>query len=73
MTKQLDCRLIVSEEVCRNAGIGAGLLAATDVSIRGRDKPLAVRTAADPTVLESLLDPIANECAEEMVDEVRTD
>jgi adenylate cyclase len=68
MTKQLDCRLIVSEEVCRNAGIGAGLLATTDVSIRGRDEPLAVRTAADPTVLESLLDPTARERAEELVD-----
>jgi adenylate cyclase len=68
MTKQLECRLIVSEEVCRNAGIGPGLLAVTDVSIRGRDEPLAVRTAADPTVLESLLDPMAGERAEEMVD-----
>ena len=29
----------------------------TDVAIRGRDEPMTVRTATDPTVLASLLDP----------------
>jgi hypothetical protein len=33
-------------------------LTATEVSIRGRDEALAVRTATDPTVLASLLDPV---------------
>jgi adenylate cyclase len=65
MTKQLNCRAIVSEEVCRNAGIGPGLLEGTQVSIRGRDEPLAVRTAADPTVLASLLEPLTPAAAED--------
>ena len=36
----------------------------TDVSIRGRDEPMTVFTAADPTVLASLLDPQAAQLAE---------
>jgi adenylate cyclase len=47
----------VSEEVCKTAGIASDTLTRTDVSIRGRDEPMTVRTAADPTVLASLLDP----------------
>jgi len=65
MTKTLNCTIIVSEEVCKTAGIAADALARTEVSIRGRDEPLTVRTAADPTVLASLLDPQAAQLAEE--------
>jgi adenylate cyclase len=68
MTKQLNCRVIVSEEVCRNAGFAPGLLEAKEVSIRGREEPLAVRTAVDPTVLASLLDPQPPQGLEEAVD-----
>jgi adenylate cyclase len=68
MTKQLNCRVIVSEEVCRNAGIAPGVLDAKEVSIRGRDEPLAVRTAADPTVLASLVEPQPQHGSEEAVD-----
>jgi adenylate cyclase len=57
LTKSLDCKAVVSEEVCKTAGIPADALTRTEVSIRGRDEPIAVRTAADPTVLVSLLDP----------------
>ena len=57
LTKSLDCKVIVSEEVCKTAGIPADALTRTEVAIRGRDEPIAVRTAADPTVLVSLLDP----------------
>jgi len=59
MTKTLNCTIIVSEEVCKTAGIAADALTRTEVSIRGRDEPMTVRTAADPTVLASLLDPQA--------------
>ena len=65
MTKTLNCTIIVSEEVCKTAGIAADALARTEVSIRGRDEPMTVRTAADPTVLASLLDPQAAQLAEE--------
>jgi adenylate cyclase len=59
MTKTLNCTIIVSEEVCKTGGIAADALTRTEVSIRGRDEPMTVRTAADPTVLASLLDPQA--------------
>jgi adenylate cyclase len=65
MTKALNCTIIVSEEVCKTAGIAADALTRAEVSIRGRDEPMTVRTAADPTVLASLLDPQAALTAEE--------
>jgi adenylate cyclase len=57
MTKSLDCKVIVSEEVYRTAGVLSDLLTHTDVAIRGRDQPLAIRTGADPTVLSGLMEP----------------
>jgi adenylate cyclase len=59
MTKALNCTVVLSEEVCRNAGIAPDRLTRTDVSIRGRDQPMVVRTAADPTLLANLLDELA--------------
>ena len=56
MTKALNCTVIVSEEVCQNAGIAPERLVRTEVSIRGRDQPMTVCTAADPTLLASLLE-----------------
>jgi adenylate cyclase len=56
MTKTLNCMAVISEEVCKTAGVAPDRLARTDVSIRGRDQPMTVCTAADPTVLASLLD-----------------
>jgi adenylate cyclase len=56
MTKTLDCRVVVSEEVCTRARLAPDALARTVVAIRGRDEPMTVRTAADPTVLASLLE-----------------
>ncbi len=56
MTKALNCTIVVSEEVCKTAGIAADALTRTEVPIRGRDEPITVRTAADPTVLATLLD-----------------
>jgi adenylate cyclase len=56
MTKALDCTVVVSEEVCKNAGITSGRLMRTDVSIRGRNQPMTVCPVTDPTLLASLLD-----------------
>ncbi|HXZ22458.1 MAG TPA: adenylate/guanylate cyclase domain-containing protein [Pseudolabrys sp.] len=55
MTKVLNCQVIISDEVYNTAGIDAGALAPTEVTIRGRDEPIMVRTAADATVLASLV------------------
>jgi adenylate cyclase len=56
MTKTLGCAVVVSEEVWKNAGVAADALKRTEISIRGRDQPMTVCTAADATLLASLLD-----------------
>jgi adenylate cyclase len=56
MTKTLDCKAIVSEEVFATAGVSPGQLARTEVAVRGREEPMIVRTAADLAVLVSLLE-----------------
>jgi len=56
LTKTLDCKAIISEQVFATAGIRADTLARTEVAIRGREAPLVVRVAADPSVLTGLLD-----------------
>ena len=56
MTKSLNCTVVVSEEVCRNAGVAPDRLTRTDISIRGRDQSMTVCTVADATLLASLLD-----------------
>jgi adenylate cyclase len=55
MTKTLNCQAIISDEVYRTAGIDADVLAQTEVTVRGRNEPIKVRTAADATVLASLV------------------
>jgi adenylate cyclase len=56
MTKALNCTVVISENVCANAGVQPEGLTRADVSIRGRDQPMIVFTAADPTLLASLLE-----------------
>src|SRR5207248_9951580 len=55
MTKAHQCTVIISEEVYHRAGIPPDRLSRTDVSIRGRDQPMTVCAAADPTLLSGLL------------------
>jgi adenylate cyclase len=55
MTKALNCTVVISEDVCKNAGLAPEMLTRTEVSIRGRDQPMTVATAEDPTLLASLL------------------
>jgi adenylate cyclase len=57
MTKNLECRVVVSEEVCKTAGIAGDSLNRQHVEIRGRAETMTVFTATDPTVLASLVDP----------------
>jgi adenylate cyclase len=56
MTKTMNCRLLVSEEVCALADISSDLLSRAELTIRGRNETMAVRMAEDPTVLTGLLD-----------------
>jgi adenylate cyclase len=65
MTKSLNCRVIISEEVCKTAGLHADVLTLREIEIRGHDEPMTVRTAEDPTVLASLLEPAPAESLSE--------
>jgi len=56
LSKALKCRLVVSEEVCRTAGLADLVLPQTEVEIRGRDEKMVVRAVEDPTVFAALLD-----------------
>jgi adenylate cyclase len=55
MTKILNCQVVISDEVYNTAGVDPDALARTEVTIRGRNEPMIVRIAVDPTVLASLL------------------
>jgi adenylate cyclase len=55
MTKELGCQVVLSDELCRMAGIAADALPCTEVAIRGRADPLIVRTVADASMLASLI------------------
>jgi len=57
MSKELDCKVVMSEEVCKTAGLAEDALTRTQITIRGHDQPMTVRTEKDPTVLASLLAP----------------
>jgi len=51
MTKALKCKAVVSDEVCRTAGLADGVLPRVEVEIRGREEKMTVRTADDPAAL----------------------
>jgi adenylate cyclase len=55
LSKTLDCGVVVSDEVCKLAGLPEDALTRTQVNIRGQAQSLTVRTEKDPTVLASLL------------------
>jgi adenylate cyclase len=70
MTKTLNCKVVVSEEVCALAGVSTELLQPVQVTIRGRNETMAVRTAEDPTVLMGLLEPEIEATQSEADDEL---
>ncbi|HSP49166.1 MAG TPA: adenylate/guanylate cyclase domain-containing protein [Pseudolabrys sp.] len=55
LTKNLNCQVVISDETYNSAGVDPDALARTEVTIRGRNEPMSVRIAADPTVLASLV------------------
>ena len=58
MTKSLGCEAILSDEVRATAGLAADALPQQQVEIRGRAKPMIVRTVARTDVLSALIDGI---------------
>ena len=68
MTKNLECTVVISEDVCQAAGIDTGRLTRRQVEIRGRDQPMAIRTTTDATILSGLLEArTAQEVAEPLL------
>ena len=59
MTKGLGCEAILSDEVRATAGLAADALPQQQVEIRGRAKPMIVRTVARTDVLSALIDGVA--------------
>ncbi len=53
MTKDLGCAAILSDEVCRTAGLAADALTTREVSIRGRGKAMTVRLAEHANLLSA--------------------
>ena len=55
MTKTLSCEVVVSDEVRATAGLAADALPQQEVTIRGRNEPMIVRSVADARMLSSLV------------------
>ncbi|MGE5165273.1 MAG: adenylate/guanylate cyclase domain-containing protein [Sphingobacteriales bacterium] len=72
LTKTLNCRAIISEEVCVTADLASDALDRTEVAIRGRDEPMIVRKVEDPVVLTGLVDAAAARAAKGGKREVHT-
>lgn len=54
MTKTLSCEVVVSDEVRTVAGLAADALPQHEVTIRGRNEPMIVRSVADARTLAAL-------------------
>ena len=59
LTKSLNCKVVISDEVCVAAGLAPDALTRQEVAIRGRDEPMVVRSVEDPAVLTGLVDAAA--------------
>jgi adenylate cyclase len=46
LSKELGCEVVISDDVCRRAGLAVDTLPSREVAIRGRDAPILVRMAA---------------------------
>jgi adenylate cyclase len=63
LTKSLNCRVVMSEEVCDTAGIAADALVRQQVAIRGREEPMNVCCVEDPATLTGLVDAVTAQTA----------
>jgi adenylate cyclase len=55
MTKTLSCEVVVSDEVRATAGLAEEALPQQEVTIRGRNEPMIVRSVADARTLSALV------------------
>ena len=54
MTKALSCEVVVSDEVRTTAGLAADALPQQEMTIRGRNEPMIVRSVTDARTLSAL-------------------
>jgi adenylate cyclase len=55
MTKSLGCEAVISDEVRATAGLSGDVLPQREVTIRGRDEPMIVRTVVETRGLAKLI------------------
>ncbi|MCW5703164.1 MAG: adenylate/guanylate cyclase domain-containing protein [Bradyrhizobium sp.] len=55
MTKALSCEVVISDEVRATAGLAADALPQQEVTIRGRNEPMIVRSVTDARTLSALV------------------
>ncbi len=60
MTKVLGCEVVLSDEVCKSAGLPPDALPSTEVAIRGRVELMTVRTAGKAAMLSEWVGTAAN-------------
>ena len=58
-TKMLKCEVVLSEDVCRDAGIALDALPAREIALRGREEPMHVRIVSRAAMLEGLVREVA--------------
>jgi adenylate cyclase len=56
MTKELECHVVVSDEVCKTAGLPQDALLATEIVVRGRAAPVVVRAVTEAARLATIFD-----------------
>ena len=55
-TKALQCEVVLSDDVCRAAGLKADALPLTEISLRGRAEPMRVRIVTRASMLEGTIE-----------------
>jgi adenylate cyclase len=55
-TKILKCEVVLSDDVCRTAGLALDSLQAKEVALRGRQEPMHVRIVFRAAMLEGMVD-----------------
>jgi adenylate cyclase len=59
LTKEYRCQMVISDLVARRAGIDASGFDRHQVTVRNRERPLAVRTIGDLEMLNRCLSPVS--------------
>jgi adenylate cyclase len=55
LTKEFQCRLVISEEVAARAGLDVSAFPRHEVTVRNRSEPLVIRVIEDPHALAAAM------------------